>query len=87
MPYIDENKASEATNIPVPTLRTKRIRGGGPPFYKFGRSVRYDLDELLAWAKARRALNTTDADRVEARLRAEAGGAETPPTRFAAQEE
>ena len=85
MPYIDENKASEA-NIPVPTLRTKRIRG--PPFYKFGRSVRYDLDELLAWAKARRALNTTDADRVEARLRAEkAGGAETPPTRFAAQEE
>jgi hypothetical protein len=69
--FIGEHKTSEITDIPVRTLRTKRIRGGGPPYYKFGRSVRYDLDEVIAWARTRRALNTTDADRVEARLRAE----------------
>jgi hypothetical protein len=74
MPYIDENKASEVTGIPVPTLRTKRVRGSGPPFYRIGRAIRYDHDELIAWMKERRALNTTDADQVAARLRA-AGGA------------
>ncbi len=28
--FIDEHKTSEVTDIPVPTLRTKRMRGGGP---------------------------------------------------------
>lgn len=72
MQFVDEHKTSEVTDIPVPTLRTKRVRGGGPPYYKFGRSVRYDLDEVLAWARARRAMSTTDADQQQAaRLRAE----------------
>jgi hypothetical protein len=29
--FIGEHKTSEITDIPVRTLRTKRIRGGGPP--------------------------------------------------------
>jgi hypothetical protein len=40
------------------------------PFYKFGRSVRYDLDEVLAWTRSRRAVSTTDADQRE-RIRAQ----------------
>ncbi len=72
MALIGENETSQLTDIPVATLRTKRVRGGGPPFYRIGRSIKYDTDEVLAWVKARRALNTTDADQVVARLRAEA---------------
>jgi hypothetical protein len=83
MPYVDENKTSEVTDIPVATLRTRRVRGGGPPYYKFGKTVRYDLDEVISWARARRALNTADADAVQARLRAEADGVEQDPARTA----
>ena len=32
------------------TLATKRSRGGGPPFRKWGRRILYDEDELLVWA-------------------------------------
>jgi hypothetical protein len=76
MAYINEQQVSNLIGVPVPTLRTWRTRGGGPVFYRFGRSVKYEEDETLAWAKARRALNTTDADQVEARLRAETGAAD-----------
>jgi hypothetical protein len=31
----------------VPTLRSERVRGGGPPFVKAGRSVRYEIDDLV----------------------------------------
>ena len=57
-----EQKVWELTSIPVATLRTWRVRGGGPPYYKVNRSVLYDLDEVIAWVRARRALSTTDAD-------------------------
>jgi hypothetical protein len=59
----DEHEASRISGIPVPTLRSNRTRGGGPPFLKLGRSVRYDLDELIAWMRAHRVRNTADATR------------------------
>lgn len=34
----------------VATLRTKRTRGGGPPFIKRGRFVLYPAEEAKKWA-------------------------------------
>jgi hypothetical protein len=48
------------------TLATKATRGGGPPYRKFGNSVRYHWGTTLKWAeqKAGPALCTTSEHRV-----------------------
>ena len=35
------------------TLATKAVRGGGPPYRKFGTRVLYRWGDVLAWAEAR----------------------------------
>lgn len=35
------------------TLATKAVRGGGPPYHRFGPRVLYRWGESLAWAEAR----------------------------------
>jgi hypothetical protein len=35
------------------TLSTIAVRGGGPPFQKFGKHVVYRWGDALAWAKGR----------------------------------
>ena len=35
------------------TLATKAVRGGGPPFVKFGRKPLYKRGDLMAWAESR----------------------------------
>ena len=51
----DERWVSEITGIALPTLRNARSVGKGIVFYRFGRSVRYREDEVLAWAESHRA--------------------------------
>ena len=34
------------------TLNTLRSTGGGPPFYKSGKYILYDTDDLLEWCKS-----------------------------------
>jgi hypothetical protein len=48
-------EALTAAGYPVSgdTLSTKATRGGGPPYYKFGRTVLYRWGDTLAWAKSR----------------------------------
>jgi hypothetical protein len=58
--YIDERAVAALTDLEVGTLRNWRVRGEGPPFYKAGRSVKYDLDEVVAWMRARRVQSTSD---------------------------
>jgi hypothetical protein len=60
--FVDENEASNITSIPTPTLRTLRSKGGGPPFVKIGRSVRYEVTDLIAFMRRCRAFSTADAD-------------------------
>lgn len=40
-----------------------RVYGGGPPFYKVGSCVVYDLDEIDLWLLARRRLSTAESSR------------------------
>ncbi len=52
--WINEQKAAEITGIALQTLRNMRCKGVGLPIYKVGRSVRYRLDDVLAFMEKRR---------------------------------
>jgi hypothetical protein len=73
--FVDEQGASEITGIPTATLQTKRVRGSGPPFVKIGRSVRYEVDDLVEWMRRLRATSTADVDQQKARALNEAAPA------------
>lgn len=51
--FLSDTDAAELLGVPVSSLRYWRILREGPVFYKVGRAVRYDADELLIWAKSR----------------------------------
>jgi hypothetical protein len=42
------------------TLQRMRLEGRGPAFYKFGHAVRYNLAELIEYAKNQRRESTSD---------------------------
>ena len=42
------------------TLEAYRSRGGGPPFVRIGRAIRYRRGDLLDWLAARRRTSTSD---------------------------
>ena len=63
MPDITEKRLAEKSGYSARTLQKWRVKGGGPPYFKRGRSVRYDEDEALAFLHAIRATSTADADR------------------------
>jgi hypothetical protein len=43
----------EGFTIAESTLATKATLGGGPPYRKFGRYVKYDWNDALDWANGR----------------------------------
>jgi len=57
---VDEKAAAEHLGVSVAFLRADRYRGHvgartpGPPFYRVGRAIRYDIADLDAWLAARR---------------------------------
>ena len=57
---VDTREASQITGEPVPTLETKRVRGGGPVFLKLGKSVRYTRRACFEYLAARRRTSTSD---------------------------
>lgn len=50
---VDTEGAARITGLAVATLATLRSRGGGPPFIKYARAVRYRAEDLRAWRDAR----------------------------------
>jgi len=52
-------EVAAAIGIPVKTLRNWRHTGGGPSYYKTGRAVRYDLDEVGAWLETTKVSSTS----------------------------
>ncbi|MEI8152773.1 MAG: helix-turn-helix domain-containing protein [Hyphomicrobiales bacterium] len=47
-------KVAELLGISENALAKMRLTGGGPPFVKIGRRVRYGQSELEIWLTARR---------------------------------
>jgi hypothetical protein len=53
--FTNEDETARLLGLRVKTLRNWRQTGTEDlPYYKLGRAVRYDLDEVVAWAKSRR---------------------------------
>ena len=51
-PFLTTLQASEWVKLSFRTLEKMRQKGGGPPFRRHGRYVRYHIDDLEAWSKA-----------------------------------
>lgn len=56
---LTETEAAEVLNLSTRTLQQWRVKGGGPPFKKYGASVRYDPDALAAWDRDQTRTNTS----------------------------
>ena len=54
IPFVDTEAAARYLALSPHSLECYRSRGGGPPFYKFGKFVRYAVGDLEAWAAERR---------------------------------
>ncbi|PRD41052.1 DNA-binding protein [Phyllobacterium phragmitis] len=48
--FVDTEAAARYLALSAHTLECYRSRGGGPAYYKFGKWVRYAVDDLDAWA-------------------------------------
>jgi excisionase family DNA binding protein len=57
---LDTTEAARFTGLSQSTLEKLRLRGGGPPFLKLGRLVKYRAIDLEAWLDAR-LMETTSA--------------------------
>jgi Helix-turn-helix domain len=59
---LTENEAAELRRQSVRTLQAERLRGGGCPFVKLGRSVRYRLSDVQQFIHTRIRNSTTEVD-------------------------
>ena len=50
--YINENQVSKITGMALSTLRNNRSKGQGIPYIKVGRSVRYDLQDVIEFMES-----------------------------------
>jgi hypothetical protein len=58
--YQPPRQFARTTGIPESTLAKMRMRGGGPPYVKIGRSVRYSVSLGLAWMEAHTRRHTSE---------------------------
>lgn len=49
---LTEAQVSALTGLTVQSLRTRRRRGGGPPFRKLGQRVLYLREDVEAWMRS-----------------------------------
>jgi hypothetical protein len=82
----DAAAALTAAGYPVAraTLATRAVRGGGPPFRRFGRVPLYSWGDLLAWAQSRLSppiCSTSEADTLPGAEPAPTGGGARARTR------
>ena len=52
--YVDEKEVSKMTGISLGTLRNYRARGRGIGYVKIGKSVRYDVADVVNFMEERK---------------------------------
>lgn len=57
---LTEVELADRIRVAVATLRRWRWSGGGPPFVRLGRCVRYDPAHVRAWLGAQTRQSTSD---------------------------
>lgn len=62
--FVTEQQAAEILCQSVRTLQAWRVRGAGPPFHKFGQSVRYCFADLRDWIASCRIHNASQSGRI-----------------------
>lgn len=60
--FLTEQQVAERQQRSVKTLRNQRVSGGGVPFVKMGRSVRYRLADVMEWERARTTGSTSQTN-------------------------
>jgi hypothetical protein len=58
--FVNELVIERVLGVPVKTLRNWRVSGRGPPFSKFGASVRYEIATAIRWARERQVNSTSE---------------------------
>ncbi len=59
--YINEKEVSKITGRALPTLRNDRALNRNLPYVKIGRSVRYNLQDVIRFMEARK-IQTEDSE-------------------------
>lgn len=62
--YFTPSEAARYLRISVSTLAKLRVYGGGPPFMRIGRAIRYSRAELDTYMTTRAARSTSDPPKV-----------------------
>ena len=57
--YLNHDQAAESLGIKPITLYQWRTKGQGPPFFKIGKRIWYDPDDVDRWIRTQR--NGSDA--------------------------
>jgi predicted DNA-binding transcriptional regulator AlpA len=63
---LNTEEAAQAVALAPRTLIEYRLKGGGPPYCKLGRAVRYRPSDLAEWLAARVRRSTSDPGGLEA---------------------
>lgn len=58
--WAGEHQVAEITNMSLAWLRKKRITGGGIPFSKMGRTVKYRLSDVQDYMEQRLVRSTSE---------------------------
>ena len=58
--YLTEKQVAEITGISLSTLRNERSLGQGIPYVKLGRSVRYNLYDVIDYMESRKIVTHDD---------------------------
>jgi excisionase family DNA binding protein len=59
-PLLDQDRVAEQLGVRSKTLEAWRSRGGGPPFVRVGRLVRYRSSAVESWIRSRERRSTSD---------------------------
>ncbi len=60
--YYSVRDAADFMGLSEGLLNKLRVMGGGPPYFKLGRAVKYKRSDLVEWAEARKFLSTSQYD-------------------------
>lgn len=50
--FLNESQVAELLSVTSDAVRYWRRNGTGPSWYKFGRFIRYQKDEVVQWAES-----------------------------------
>ena len=66
-PLLGVPELAEYLGVPVQTIYDWRLRGIGPPAYRFGKRIKFTVSDVRAWVEQQRDAGSPDAPSGEGR--------------------